>query len=59
LHEDNSEVYKALYRFISTIAAAGKVMYKGKVKEDEYTITRILGRMRSSGGDGAVVPPVV
>jgi hypothetical protein len=48
LHERNREDFKTLYGFISTISAAGKVMYDGKVKEDEYTISKIVGRMRSS-----------
>ena len=58
LHEDNAAVFKSLYGFISVIAAAGKVMYKGTAKESEYTIAHILGRMRSSGGRTEVVSPI-
>jgi ribosomal protein L29 len=59
LHDDNKAVFKALYGFISTIAAAGKIMFKGTAKESEYTITHLLGRMRSSSIPRDGVPPVV
>lgn len=49
LHEDNSADYKLLYSFMSTIVSAGKVMYDGHVKKDEYTITKLIARMRSGG----------
>ena len=47
LVEDNQEDYDALYAYISEVAKKGKVFYKGKGKEDEYTITKIIARMRA------------
>jgi len=38
LAENNSGVYKALYEYISTIATAGKIIYAGQGKRDEYVI---------------------
>jgi hypothetical protein len=46
LFEDNSAEYKLLYGFVGTIIKAGKVMYDGMGKEDEYTMSKIIGRMR-------------
>lgn len=43
----NMADYKALYAYISNVAAKGKLVYKGLVKEDEYVITKIIGRMRA------------
>lgn len=54
LHKDNSGEYVLLYGYVSTIAAAGKVMYKGHVKADEYTITKLISRMRGGNGHAAV-----
>ena len=52
LHKDNKEEYDALYTFISVIAKAGKIMYNGLSKKDEYTVTKITSRMRRSKGNG-------
>lgn len=46
LTENNSAVYKALYKYISTIAEAGKIIYDGKGKRDEYVISKLVSRMR-------------
>lgn len=46
LHRDNASEYKKLYAYISTIAAAGKIMYDGAGKMDEYTLSKVLSRMR-------------
>lgn len=43
----NIEHYKALYEFISNIAEKGKLVFKGTVYEDEYTISKIMKRMRA------------
>lgn len=50
LSEDNAKVYKALFKYISTIAAAGKIIYAGQGKRDEYVISKIVSRLRTSGG---------
>ena len=46
LHRDNASEYKKLYTYISTIAAAGKIMYDGDGKAGEYTLSKVLSRMR-------------
>ncbi len=46
LHEDNAKEYKKLYEYIATIVSAGKIMYGSVGKVDEYTITRLISRMR-------------
>ena len=57
LHKNNKAVYKDLLRYISTISEAGKIMYKGDVKADEYTISKLIGRMRSGNTGGSQTPP--
>ena len=59
LHSDNNVVYKELYKYITTICGAGKIMYKGQVKVDEYTIAKLIRRMRSANEGGDVRPPIV
>lgn len=53
LYSNNKVEYKLLYSYISTIASAGKIMYDGQTKESEYTVTKLIARMRSGnrGGD--------
>ena len=53
LVDANKGDYKALYAFISNVAKKGKVIFKGTVVEDEYNLTKILGRMRSPKKGGA------
>lgn len=50
LHKDNKV---ALYASISLITKAGKIMYDGLSKKDEYTVTKLISRMREgkSGGE--------
>ena len=45
--------YKVLFGYIKDICRAGKIVFDGKVKEDEYNMTKLIKRMRSgnSGGD--------
>jgi len=50
LSEDNAKVYKELFKYISTIAEAGKIIYAGQGKRDEYVISKIVSRLRTSGG---------
>ncbi len=47
LVDANLTDYKKLYEFISTIAEKGKLVFKGTVVEDEYNITKLVGRMRA------------
>jgi hypothetical protein len=58
LYDNNKLVYDALYDYIKTVANAGKIMYKGKTKVVEYTISKIIARLRSSNdGGGDIIPP--
>lgn len=50
LFEENKAAYAKLYEYISTIARAGKIMYDGLGKTDEYTVTKLISRMRGGGG---------
>jgi hypothetical protein len=55
LVDANKADYKKLYTFIKTVAEKGKLVFKGTVVEDEYTITKLIGKMRApkkGGGDG-------
>jgi hypothetical protein len=60
LYEDNKTDYDALYDFIKTITGAGNIFYNGVVKADEYTVTKMIARMRGGGGGTPpTVPPAV
>lgn len=39
--------YKALFAYIQNICRAGKIVFDGTITEDEYTITRLIKRMRA------------
>jgi hypothetical protein len=41
---------------IGCTATVGKIFYNGAVKTDEYTISKMISRMR--GGGGGTPPPV-
>lgn len=59
LHTINKVVYKELFAYISTISEAGKIMYKGTTKASEYTISKLISRMRSGntgGGEDTTTP---
>lgn len=45
---NNLDAYEKLYALISKVANAGKKVFNGKIKEDEYTVTKILKRMRAA-----------
>jgi hypothetical protein len=49
LTETNKQKYKDLYEYIGTISKAGKILYDGFKKEDEYTIAKLISRMRFMG----------
>ncbi len=55
LYNANKVEYDALYGYIAAIANDGKTMYKGTPREKEYTITKIIERMRS-GNTGGIDP---
>lgn len=46
--ENGEAPYAALMDYIIRIGDAGKKVFKGKAAEDEYSITRILKRMRAA-----------
>ncbi len=52
----NKAEYDALYDYVAEIANDGKIMYKGTPKAKEYTITKIIERMRSGNGGAGDVP---
>lgn len=47
LVNENRGQYKELYAFIANIAKKGRLIFAGTVIEDEYNITKIVGRMRA------------
>lgn len=51
LTEVNKAKYKQLLDYISTISQAGKILYDGFKKEDEYTMTKLISRMRAPKRD--------
>ncbi len=53
LYAVNKAEYDALYAYIAEIAADGKIMYKGTPKAKEYTIGKIIERLRSGNSGGA------
>lgn len=44
---DKNVEYAKLFGFIKDICKAGKIVFDGTVTEDEYTITRLIKRMRA------------
>ena len=53
LTSENKKEYTLLYSFVSRIAEAGKIYFDGMTEEDEYTISKIISRMRSGNEGGA------
>lgn len=47
LTEQNTAKYKELYSYISKIAQAGKLVFEGTTKKDEYVVNKIVNRMRT------------
>lgn len=41
-------LYETLYNYIREVADAGKIIYKGSPKKDDYTISKILQRMEAN-----------
>jgi hypothetical protein len=56
LYTTHKEEYDALYAYITEIANDGKIMYKGTPKAKEYTLTKIIERMRSRNTGGSDEP---
>ena len=54
LTEVNSAKYKQLYQYIIKIMKAGKLLYDGETKKDEYVVSKVIARMRvlPQGGSG-------
>jgi hypothetical protein len=52
LHKDNKVEYEKLYAFVSLISKAGKIMYDGLSKRDEYTVAKLIARMRGGKNNG-------
>lgn len=47
VNNERKPLYKQLYKYISEIAEAGKIIYKDSYKKSEYTISKILARIQS------------
>ena len=45
--------YQVLFGYIKDICRAGKIVFDGMVKEDEYTMTKLIRRMRSGNSGGS------
>lgn len=60
LTETNKVKYNELYAFITKIINAGKLVFDGTATRDEYTITKVVSRMRfaKSGGSATDTTPV-
>lgn len=61
LTETNKAKYNELYSYITKIINAGKLVFDGTATRDEYTITKVVSRMRfaKSGGGGEIGSPPV
>jgi hypothetical protein len=49
LIDANRAHYDALYALIVSVAEKGKLVFKGTVFQDEYTISKVMKRMRAPG----------
>ncbi|WP_303075504.1 hypothetical protein [Capnocytophaga sp.] len=47
MSNERKPIYKNLYKYISEIADAGKIIYKDSYKKSEYTISKLLARVQS------------
>lgn len=45
--------YQVLFGYIKDICRAGKIVFDGTVKEDEYNMTKLIKRMRSGNSGGS------
>jgi hypothetical protein len=57
LVDANKGDYKDLYVYIKTVAEKGKLVFKSTVIEDEYNITKLIGRMRAPKRVGDLPTP--
>ena len=48
LTSENRSEYKALYEYIAKIIKYGKLVFDGDIIKDEYTVVKILSRMRAA-----------
>lgn len=56
LTDANNSHYEALYDFVAKIADKGKLLFKGTVTENEYSISKTLKKMRGGNGGGGTPP---
>lgn len=56
LTETNKVKYNELYAFITKIVNAGKLVFDGTATRDEYTITKVVSRMRFAKSRGETTP---
>ena len=56
LTDANNTHYEALYDYVAKIADKGKLLFKGTVTENEYSISKTLKKMRGGNGGGGTPP---
>ena len=44
---DNHIIYEEIYEYIRNISKAGKLIYIDSIKKDEYTLSKILAKLRT------------
>ena len=59
LTEANKAKYNELYGYINKIINAGKLVFDGTATRDEYTITKVVSRMRFAKSSGEIGTPQV
>ena len=57
LTDANQSKYKDLYGMIMKIMNAGKLVFYNTVTRDEFSVSKVLGRMRSTGSGGGGTTP--
>ena len=48
LTETNAAHYEELYKYMANIARKGKLVFKDTIRQEEYTLSKNIGRMRAS-----------
>ena len=48
LTDNNKAHYNELYQYITNICNKGKILFKGKVTQDEYNISKTIKKMRTA-----------
>ena len=57
LTEANNAQYNKLHDFIKKVGRAGKLVFDGDVRKDEYTLSKVVARMRAAKAGAAGLEP--